>query len=104
MTSQAEKTLEQYQQQIRELVVARGFDKETVPEVMMLLTEEVGEFAKAIRKAHGMKTDDASRQHDMAEEAADVFWLLIDLCNRLDIDLAQAFADKETKNQTRTWQ
>lgn len=97
-------SLQDYQKLIRELVVSRGFDKETVPEVMMLLTEEVGEFAKAIRKAHGMKTDDASRQHDMAEEAADVFWLLIDLCNRLDIDLAQAFADKEAKNQTRTWQ
>jgi hypothetical protein len=29
MTSLAEKTLEQYQQQIRELVVARGFDEIT---------------------------------------------------------------------------
>jgi NTP pyrophosphatase (non-canonical NTP hydrolase) len=96
-------TLENYQKLIRELVVERGFDKETVPEVMMLLVEEVGELAKAIRKTHGMKTDDSSRQHEVEEEAADVFWLLVDVCNRLDIDLEQAFRAKEARNQTRTW-
>lgn len=96
-------TLKDYQQLIRTLVVERGFDTETIPEVYMLLGEEVGELAKAIRKSHGMKVDDASKKHDVEEEAADVLWLLIDLCNRLDIDLEQAFRDKERKNQNRTW-
>ncbi len=96
-------TFRDYQELLRQLVVERGFDKETVPEVFLLLTEEVGELAKAIRKHHGMKVDDASHKHDIAEEAADVLWLLLDLCNRLDIDLEQAFRDKETKNQQRTW-
>jgi NTP pyrophosphatase (non-canonical NTP hydrolase) len=96
-------TLADYQQLIRDLVIERGFDKETVPEVLMLLVEEVGELAKAIRKTHGMKTDDNSRKHDVEEEAADVLWLLVDICNRLGIDLEQAFRDKEQKNQTRTW-
>lgn len=97
-------TLADYQTRIQKLVIQRGFDQETVPEVMMLLMEEVGELAKAIRKQHGMKTDDNSQKHDVEEEAADVFWLLIDLCNRLGIDLEQAFADKEAKNAQRTWQ
>jgi len=48
--------------------------------------------------------DKNSRVHDMEEEAADVFWLLIDLCNRLGIDLEKAFADKEKKNQNRVWE
>lgn len=96
-------TLGDYQSLIKQLIVERGFDEETVPEVFMLLTEEVGEFAKAVRKISGVKVDKQSRVNDMAEEAADVFWLLIDLCNRLGIDLEEAFRSKEAKNQKRVW-
>jgi NTP pyrophosphatase (non-canonical NTP hydrolase) len=99
-----EKTLAEYQDLIKKLILERGFDKETVPEVFTLLVEEVGELAKAIRKKNGQKIDLARKQHEVEEEAADVFWLLIDLCNRLDIDLAKAFADKKAKNATRIWQ
>ncbi len=95
--------LENYQALIKRLIVERGFDKETVPEVFMLLMEEVGEFAKAARKVSGITTDKNSRVHDLEEEAADVFWLLIDLCNRLNVDLAKAFVAKEAKNQSRNW-
>ncbi len=95
--------LSDYQKQIKQLIVERGFDKETVPEVFMLLVEEVGELGKAIRKLSGVTTDKNSKVHDVQEEAADVFWLLIDICNRLDIDLAKAFATKEAKNMKRKW-
>ena len=100
---QAKPTLPELQQLVARLVIERGFDKETVPEVFTLLVEEVGELAKAIRKANGQKVDTASREHDIAEEAADVLWLLLDICNRLGIDLEQAFRDKELKNQKRKW-
>lgn len=96
--------LSDYQNLVNILVVERGFDRETVSEVFTLLVEEVGELAKALRKANGQKIDKSSRKHEVAEEAADVFWLLIDLCNRLDIDLEQAFREKENKNQKRVWQ
>jgi NTP pyrophosphatase (non-canonical NTP hydrolase) len=95
--------LPDYQKLVKRLIVERGFDKETVPEVFMLFLEEAGEFAKAARKVSGITTDKNSKIHDLEEEAADVFWLLIDLCNRLDIDLAKAFEAKEKKNQERTW-
>ncbi|HTB48788.1 MAG TPA: MazG nucleotide pyrophosphohydrolase domain-containing protein [Verrucomicrobiae bacterium] len=96
-------SLEEYQQLIRELVLERGYDKETVPEVFTLLVEEVGELAKAIRKVNGQKVGTHSQTYEVADELADIFWLLIDLCNRLDVDLEQAFRDKETKNQTRKY-
>ncbi|MDL2341868.1 MAG: MazG nucleotide pyrophosphohydrolase domain-containing protein [Patescibacteria group bacterium] len=101
--SQQPQTLADYQTLVAQLVVARGFDQETVPEVFTLLVEEVGELAKAIRKANGQKVDAQSQHHEVAEEAADVFWLLIDLCNRLGIDLQQAFLNKELKNANRVW-
>jgi len=68
----------------------------------MLFLEEAGEFAKATRKVSGISIDKNSKTHNI-EEAADVFWLLIDLCNRLDIDLEKAFRDKERKNLLRNW-
>ncbi len=99
-----ELTVKQYQELIQKLVIERGFDKETVPEVFTLLVEEVGELAKAIRKHNGQKVDLSREQHEVEEEAADVFWLLLDICNRLNIDLAKAFADKEVKNSNRKWE
>ena len=99
----SELTLNDYQELIKQLVLKRGFDTETIPEVFMLLTEEVGEFAKATRKAVGVTTDSNSKIYNLNEEAADVFWLLIDLCNRLNINLEKAFADKEVINEKRKW-
>lgn len=96
-------TLTQYQKLVAKLVVERGFEKESVAEVFMLFIEEVGEFAKATRKVSGVTTDKNSKVHDLEEEAADVFWLLLDLCNRLEIDLEKAFEAKEAKNQKRSW-
>lgn len=95
-------TLTDYQALIKRLNKERGF-KESVPEVFMLFLEEAGEFAKAARKLSGVKVDKNSKKHDLDEEAADVFYLLLDLCNHLNIDLQKAFAAKEEKNQKRTW-
>jgi NTP pyrophosphatase (non-canonical NTP hydrolase) len=96
-------TLADYQDYLKLVVKERGFDKETPHEVFTVFIEEIGELAKAMRKASGQKTDTNSRDHDLEEEAADVFFMLIDLCNRLDIDLAKAFFIKEEKNIKRTW-
>lgn len=97
-------SIKQYQELVSQLVIERGFEKETVSEVFTLLVEEIGELAKAIRKQNGQKVDKNSAVHSADAEAADVFWLLIDVCNRLGIDLGQAFNDKEVINSKRSWQ
>ncbi|MFO0781542.1 MAG: MazG nucleotide pyrophosphohydrolase domain-containing protein [Candidatus Saccharimonadales bacterium] len=97
----ADASLNEYQALIKKLVVERGYDSETVSEVFILLVEETGELAKAIRKYNGQKVHTDSQTHTVAEELADVLWLIIDLSNRLGVDLEQAFRDKELKNQSR---
>ncbi len=92
-----------YQTYLKQAVLERGFQDETHQEVFTLLVEEVGELAKAIRKLNGQKVDKNSKNHDVAEEAADVLFMLVDLCNRLGINLEQAFQEKEAKNNQRTW-
>ena len=96
--------LKDYQNYIKEMVQERGFDGETIPEIFMMLSEEVGEMAKASRKCIGMSTDSNSRKPELAEEVADVFIYLLDICNYFDIDLEKAFRDKEEVNKKRTWQ
>ena len=73
---------------------------------MLLLLEEVGELAKAIRKnATNMSIDkDKISHYDTIEsEVADVFIVLNSVCNKLDIDLYQALKEKEKKNIKREW-
>jgi NTP pyrophosphatase (non-canonical NTP hydrolase) len=96
-------SLNDYQGVVAQLVLERGFDKETLPEVFTLLVEEVGELAKAIRTANGQKIGEHSKIHEVEEEAADVFWLLMDICNRIGISLDDAFHAKEAINQKRNW-
>ncbi len=85
------------------MIKERGFDKETVPEIFMLLFEEVGEMAKAARKSQGIHTDENSVSHDLGHEAADVFMYLLDVCNHFNIDLEKAFREKEEINKKRVW-
>lgn len=97
-------TLGDFQKYVAEMIVERGFDKETVPELFMLLMEECGEFAKAARKTQNIKSDKNSEDFHLAEEAADVFIYLLDICNYLNIDLEEAFRKKEEKNKMRKWE
>lgn len=97
-------SLADYQEMFKAILAARGFDKETIPEKFMLLLEEAGEFAKSARKVSGVKVASDPKIQNMNDEAAEVFILLIDLCNSLNIDLAQAVADKEAENSNREWQ
>lgn len=92
-----------YQEYVKEMVIERGFDQESVPEIFMLFMEECGEFAKAARKSTNMKVDERSEVFKLHHEAADVFIYLLDLCNHLGIDLEAAFREKEELNKKRIW-
>lgn len=97
-------TLSEIQAYIALRTKERGFDNETTQDSFMLLVEEVGELAKALRPLHGIKTATDSTKNDIEHEAADVFWLLACVCNGLGIDLEAAVRSKEAKNLKRTWQ
>lgn len=95
--------LQDFQSYVGAVVKHRGFEDETISELFMLLTEEVGELAKAARKTQNIKTDQLSKTYEIDQEAADVFMYLLEICNRFDIDLEKAFRDKEAINAKRTW-
>lgn len=79
-------------------------DPDHIAQRFMLLVEESGELARAARKQAGMRFAEDTAIADVADEAADVLIVLLGLCNMLNVDLEQAFRNKEEKNKQRTWQ
>jgi len=88
---------------IAAVVKQRGFMQEGPRDVVLLMVEEVGELAKAVRKLVGLKIDQskAGSYSLVEEEAADVFFYLLELCHVLNIDLFTALKNKELKNEKR---
>ncbi len=99
-------TLQEVQQYIKEVIELRGFSHQEVEKTMLLLLEEVGELAKSIRKSFtnmGIDKNKLNHYDTVESEVADVFIVLCNICNKLDIDLYKALKDKEQENIMRTW-
>jgi NTP pyrophosphatase (non-canonical NTP hydrolase) len=95
--------LPEIQRVSRQLVVQRGFADETALEIVLLMVEEVGELAKAVRKEIGLKIDvaKAGSYSRMRTEIADVFIYVLHLAESYGIDLFEAYVEKERKNDER---
>lgn len=101
-----ESSIDEVQEYIKKIISIRGFDKKSIQDEMLLLLEETGELAKAIRKTLPDATidyDKIENYTDIEEEIADVFIVLNVICNKLDINLYKALRDKEEKNIERKW-
>ena len=99
-------TLGEEQEYIRKVIEIRGFSNQSIEQAMLLLTEEIGELAKAIRKDKTTMSIDnnKSKNYDTIEsEVADVFIVLCTICNKLDIDLFSSLKEKERENIERKW-
>lgn len=98
-------TLADIQQYVTDLEKERDFTKHTALEQCLLLMEEMGELAKCVRKSATTMGTDAAKHYDFdaAGEFADILIVLSAVANRLDVDLEQAFRDKEEQNKKRVW-
>lgn len=97
-------SLAAFQEYIQQVMVERGFDDETISQKFMLLLEESGEFAQAAREKASLAQATDTDAESLSDAAADVFAILLDICNHLQLDLEKAFINREHKNQTRTWE
>jgi len=69
---------------------------------MAILTEEVGEVARIIARKYGeqsFKTSD--KEYNLADEMADVLWVLMCLANQTGIDLTDALEKNFEKKNIR---
>ncbi|MDQ6876859.1 MAG: hypothetical protein M3082_04015 [Candidatus Dormibacteraeota bacterium] len=79
----------------------RGYESESPQDVMLLLTEELGELARAVRKHIGLKRSGAYPDSAVGDELADVQLYLVHLANVLGIDMARAVSQKERVNHAK---
>lgn len=96
-------SLRQLQEYVWQMNIDRGFDLEDPSKKLVMLMEEVGELAKAVRSVAGMKFTDSTKRTDIEEELADVQIVLLGLASLLKVDIFEAVTAKETKNHKRSW-
>ena len=72
---------------------------------MAVLTEEVGELARVMARRYGDQSFKAGERDNLANEMADVLWVLVCLANQTGVDLTAAveanFAKKTARDSER---
>jgi NTP pyrophosphatase (non-canonical NTP hydrolase) len=69
---------------------------------MALLTEEVGELARIIARKYGDQSFKGSEQDlNLADEMADVLWVLVCLANQTGVNLTDALQKNFEKKRVR---
>jgi NTP pyrophosphatase (non-canonical NTP hydrolase) len=98
-------TIQDLQNYVRDMVKRRGFEKETIEDVLLLFVEEIGELARAIRDLKGLKVSDKKESvpENLREELADCLVYLLDIANLANVSLEDAFREKEKLNSARKW-
>lgn len=68
---------------------------------MAVLTEEVGELARVMARKYGDQSFKEGEKCNLAEEMADILWVLLCLANQTGVDLTQAFSESLAKKTRR---
>jgi NTP pyrophosphatase (non-canonical NTP hydrolase) len=69
---------------------------------MAILTEEVGELARVIVRNYVEQSyKEKEEKSDLADEMADVLWVLLCLANQTGVDLTEAFSKNIEKKTLR---
>jgi len=93
-------TLLEAQQQVDEWIKTYGVRYFGELTNMALLTEEVGELARVMVRTYGEQSFKKSDEEaNLADEMADVLWVLICMANQTGINLTEAF-EKNIQKKT----
>ena len=98
--------LQEAQQLIDEWIRTHGVRYFSELTNMAILTEEVGEVARIIARTYGEQSfKESDRKAELADELADVLWVLLCLANQTGVDMEEALkrniAKKSKRDATR---
>ena len=95
-------TLQNAQQQVDEWIKTVGVRYFSELTNMAILTEEVGELARIMARKYGDQSfKESDNDKNMADEMADVLWVLICLANQTGVDLTEALQKNFEKKNNR---
>jgi NTP pyrophosphatase (non-canonical NTP hydrolase) len=94
-------TLEEMQKQVDEWIHTYGVRYFSELTNMTVLTEEVGELARVMARKYGDQSFKAGEKDNLADEMADILWVLTCLANQTGVDLTEAFRANLAKKTAR---
>lgn len=68
---------------------------------MAILAEEIGEVARIMARRHGDQSFKPGENPDLADELADILWVVAAIANQEGIDLTEAFLNNLNKKNVR---
>jgi len=95
-------TIEEAQIKVDEWIKSYGVRYFSELTNMALLSEEVGEVARIIARKYGDQSfKESDKDNDLANEMADVLWVLLCLANQTGVNLTEALEKNITKKTNR---
>ena len=95
-------TIEEAQRQVDEWINTTGVRYFNPLTNMAILTEEVGEVARIMARRYGEQSEkETDKSKVLADELADVLWVVICLANQTGVNLTEAFTSNMHKKLTR---
>lgn len=94
-------TLEEAQKEVDRWIKTYGVRYFSELTNMTVLTEEVGELARVMARKYGDQSFKEGEKDNLADEMADVLWILICLANQTGVNLTEAFAQNLEKKTNR---
>jgi NTP pyrophosphatase (non-canonical NTP hydrolase) len=95
-------TIENAQQEVDNWIKTYGVRYFNELTNMCLLTEEVGELSRIIARKYGEQSfKESDKDKNLADEMADVLWVLICLANQTGVNLTEALQKNMEKKTTR---
>ncbi len=95
-------TIAEAQQQVDKWIQTTGVRYFSELTNMAILTEEVGEVARIMSRKYGEQSfKESEKDKDLADEMADVLWVLICLANQTGVDLTDALEKNFEKKNIR---
>lgn len=98
-------TIAEAQQQVDNWIKEYGVKYFSELTNLAILTEEVGELARIISRTYGEQSFKKSDlQMNLADEMADVLWVLLCLANQTGVNLTEAFTANIRKKTERDFE
>lgn len=94
-------TLEEAQKEVDSWIKTYGVRYFSELTNMTVLTEEVGELARVMARKYGDQSSKQGEKDNLADEMADVLWVLICLANQTGVNLTEAFRQNLEKKTNR---
>ncbi|MGZ5219249.1 MAG: nucleotide pyrophosphohydrolase [Chitinophagaceae bacterium] len=95
-------TIQNAQQQVDHWIKTVGVRYFSELTNMAILTEEVGELARIMARRFGDQSfKESDKDENLADEMADIFWVLVCLANQTGVDLTEALQKNFEKKNLR---